>query len=217
MTSRWRNTMSHHYFPFFRSRDADNLHELQRDWVVIVALGGAMVLVGLIALTYPVVATLTTVEVFGFLLLIGGGVEVASAIWTRKWGGFFQRLFCGLLYLFLGALIVERPGLGAAGYTLLLALFFVATGLFRIIFAVTQRLSGWGWVLLGGIVSLLLGMMIWRGLPDAAYWVIGTFIGIDLLFSGLSWVMLGLAARNLLLQGHSSTAASNSESGHGTT
>src|SRR5262249_56139909 len=91
---------------------------------------GILVIVGgLIAITCPVAATLTTVQVFGFLLLFGAGVEVASAIWAHRWGGFFLHLLCGLLYLFLGAVIIERPGLAAEVYTLILAVFFVAAGL----------------------------------------------------------------------------------------
>jgi uncharacterized membrane protein HdeD (DUF308 family) len=191
------NPVSANGFPFFLSGVMAEHHELRRNWACFLALGVALVAFGVLAIAYPVVATLTTVEVFGFLLLVGAGVEVVSGVWTRRWGGFFLHLFTGLLYLFVGWVIVERPGLGAAGYTLLLAVFFVAAGLVRVVYAATHRFSGWGWALLSGAVTLLLGVLVWRELPASALWVIGTFVGIELLFNGISWVMLGLAARSI--------------------
>ena len=79
----------------------------------------------------------------------------------------------------------------------MLAVFFVAAGVLRVGHALSRRFSGWGWTLLSGAVTLLLGVLIWRDFPESALWVIGTFVGIDLVFNGLSWVMLGLAARAL--------------------
>jgi uncharacterized membrane protein HdeD (DUF308 family) len=184
-------------FPFFLSDLAEEVQSLRRNWGWLLALGVLMIVVGTLAIAFPVMATLTTVEVFGYLLLIGAGVEVASGIWTRRWGGFFLHLLVGLLYLFVGLVIIERPALGAAGYTLLLAAFFFATGLVRVIFAVSQRFSGWGWAVLSGAITLLLGILIWRDFPASALWVIGLFVGIDLIFNGWSLVMLALAVRSI--------------------
>lgn len=182
-------------FPFFLTAATEELRALQRHWFWIVGLGAALGLVGLIAIGSPIVATLATVQIFGILLLIAAGVQAASAIWARRWQGFLLHLLIGLLYLFVGLAILDRPALGAAGYTLMLAVFFVAGGLFRIFMAVTQRFHGWPWMLLSGLITLLLGILIWRQLPVAALWVIGTFVGIDLIFTGWSWIILGLAVR----------------------
>jgi uncharacterized membrane protein HdeD (DUF308 family) len=184
-------------FPYFLSGVAEEVHNLRRNWGWFLVLGIALIAVGVLAISHPVWATFTAVEVFGFMLLFGAGVEIISGIWAGRWGGFFLHLLCGLLYLFGGAVIIERPGLGAAGFTLLLAVLFVATGLVRTVFAVTHRFSGWGWAVLSGVVTLFLGILIWRQLPVATLWVIGTFVGIDLIFNGWSWVMLGLAVRSL--------------------
>lgn len=184
-------------FPFFLGAATEELQGLGRHWVWLVGLGGALIVVGLLAIAFPIVATLRTVQVVGILLLCGAGVEVASAIWARRWRGFLLHLLTGLLYLFVGLAIVDRPALGAEGYTLMLAVFFVAGGLVRIFMAVSQRFHGWPWQLLSGAVTLLLGILIWRQLPVAALWVIGTFVGLDLMFNGWSWVMLGLAVRQL--------------------
>lgn len=184
-------------FPFFLSHLEEERQALRRNWIWLVILGVVLVVVGLLAISFPPIFTLTTVILLGVLLLFGAGAEVASAIWARRWGGFFLHLLLGLLYLFVGVAMIDRPDVGAAGFTLMLAVFFVAGGLLRIVLALSHRFSGWGWTLFSGIVTLLLGILIWRNLPEATVWVIGTFVGIDLLFNGWSWIMLGLAVRNL--------------------
>jgi uncharacterized membrane protein HdeD (DUF308 family) len=184
-------------FPYFLAREPGESSHLRRRWGWFLALGIFLMMVGVVAIQRPVVATLTVVEVLGYLLVFGAGAEIVNSFWARRWGGFFLHLLTGLLYLFVGAVLLERPGLGAAGYTLMLAVFFVASGLFRVAFALSQRFSGWGWTLLSGVVTLALGVLIWRDLPEAAFWVIGTFFGIDMLFIGWSWIMLGLAVRSL--------------------
>ena len=173
------------------------VNHLRGNWGWFLVLGTALIVVGMMAIGTPVVATIVTVEVFGILLVVGGIVEMASAVWARRWGGFFLHLLSGLLYLFVGIVLLDRPALGAAGYTLVLALLFVFGGLARIVTSLSHRFTGWGWALFSGIVTFLLGIMIWRNLPEAAFWVIGTFVGIDLIFNGVSWVMLGMGLRNL--------------------
>jgi uncharacterized membrane protein HdeD (DUF308 family) len=187
-------------FPYFLADESEAFSALRRRWGWFLAFGILLIVVGVLAINRPVLATLTTVEVMGFLLVFAAGAEIVSSFWALRWGGFFLHLLCGLLYLFIGAIILERPGLGAAGYTLMLAVFFVASGMFRVVFALTHRFSGWGWTLFSGVISLVLGVLIWRDLPEAALWVIGLFVGIDLIFLGWSWVMLGLAARSLPTQ-----------------
>ena len=108
---------------------------LRANWGWLVALGLALIVLGFAAIAAPVVATFTTVTLFGILLLIGAGVELASLVWVRRWGTFFHHIVSGLLYLFMGAILLERPGLGAAGYTVLLALFLVASGVARVVYA----------------------------------------------------------------------------------
>jgi uncharacterized membrane protein HdeD (DUF308 family) len=80
--------------------------------------------------------------------------------------------------------------------TLLVAIGLLAGGILRIILSVVERFDGWGWMLLNGVVSLLLGLAIWRQWPLSGLWVVGLFVGIEMLCSGLSWVMLGLALRS---------------------
>jgi uncharacterized membrane protein HdeD (DUF308 family) len=183
-------------FPFFLSDLPGEITTLRRNWGWLVGLGLVMCVVGVVAIGSPVWATITTVEVFGILLIISGAIEIVGAFRVGRSGSFVVHLLCGLLSMFLGVVLLDRPLLGAAFWTLVLAVYFVAAGLFRVIFALTHDFSGWGWVLFLGAVDLLLGVLIWKSLPDAALWVIGTFIGIDLIFNGMTWLMLGLALRS---------------------
>ena len=182
-------------FPFFMSGGA--VDPLRRRWGWFLFLGICLILAGTAAISRPAFATITAVELVGYLMLFGAGVEIASGIWAGAWGGFFLHLLCGLLYLFFGSLVLERPVEFAAGATLVLAVFFAISGIVRMLFSITHRFHGWVWMLLSGLVSFALGVMVWRQWPSGTFWVIGTLVGIDLIFVGWSWVMLGLAVRSL--------------------
>ncbi len=184
-------------FPYFVSLDAEEVKHLRKSGGWFLALGIILILLGTLAISYPFLGTLAAVTFFGFMLLCAAGAEVASALWARRWGGFVLHLLMGLLYLFVGAFFLERPTETAAAFTLMLAVIFLTSGLFRVVVALTQRFSGWGWTILSGLVGIVLGIMIWRQWPATAYWVIGTFVGIEMLFNGVSWVMLGMAMRSL--------------------
>jgi uncharacterized membrane protein HdeD (DUF308 family) len=184
-------------FPFFLSAAREELDSLRRYWGWFLALGIALIIVGMLAIVHPGAAGTAAVTVIGFCLLFAGGLEIASGVWARRWSGFFLHLLCGLLYLFVGAVFIDRPDRALDILTLLLAVFFVAGGLFRVVAAATHRFSGWGWSLVSGAISILLGLMIWKQFPSSSDWVIGTFVGIDLIFNGWSWVMLALGLRNV--------------------
>jgi uncharacterized membrane protein HdeD (DUF308 family) len=175
--------------------DTAGTEELRRHWVVCVVLGFASVVLGTVALGASGIVTLASVLFFGWLLVIGGAVQAVHAFWFRRWGGFFRHLLGGVLGIVVGGLMVAHPVAGAESLTLLLAAFFVVGGVFRIMTAVAIRFPSWGWTLMSGAVTLLLGIVIWRQWPISALWVIGTFVGIDLIFDGWSLVMLGMRVR----------------------
>ena len=173
------------------------IEELKRSWGWFVGLGVILIVLGLIALSVSVAVTLVTVILFGWLLIVGGVLSAAHAFWRRRWGGFFIDLFTGILYVVVGLMLVGNPAEGAATLTLLITLSLLLGGIFRIIVALAVRFHHWVWTLLNGIVTLLLGILIWRQWPLSGLWVIGLFIGIDMIFYGWSLVMLGLTARGL--------------------
>jgi len=134
--------------------------------------------------------------VFGGLMLLGAIFQVVTALWGRSWRGFFLHLLAGVLYLIAGLFMVENPLEAAVSLTFLVAACLLVGGILRIGLSVVERFEGWSWVLLNGVVSVMLGVGIWRQWPLSGLWVIGLFVGIEMVFSGLSWVMLGLAVRS---------------------
>jgi uncharacterized membrane protein HdeD (DUF308 family) len=81
--------------------------------------------------------------------------------------------------------------------TLFIAAAFIVLGAFRITSALVIRFPQWGWVMLNGIITLLLGVVIYRHLRESAFWVIGILVGVELLLNGCSWIMLSLAVRKI--------------------
>jgi uncharacterized membrane protein HdeD (DUF308 family) len=175
-------------------------HELEAvraNWVWFLALGIILIVIGTIAVGMPFVASLATAVTFGVLLLIGGIAQLAGAFWTRDWSGFFLSLLAGVLYVVLGLLFVRDPGDALLAMTLLLACVLMVGGLFRVIGSVMYQFPHWGWTLVGGIINLVLGILIWQQWPVSGLWVIGLFVGIDLIFTGWTWVMLALAVKKV--------------------
>jgi uncharacterized membrane protein HdeD (DUF308 family) len=176
------------------------LEAIRANWVWFLALGIILIVIGTIAVGMPFVASLATAVTFGALLLVGGIAQLAGAFWTRDWSGFFLNLLMGVLYVVLGLFFVRDPGDALLAMTLLLACMLMVGGLFRIIGSVMYQFPHWGWTLVGGIINLILGIMIWQQWPVSGLWVIGLFVGIDLIFTGWTWVMLALAVRKRRVQ-----------------
>jgi uncharacterized membrane protein HdeD (DUF308 family) len=166
-------------------------------WLWFFGLGVALVFVGSFAIAAAFLTTLTTVLVFGILLLVGGAVEVVSAVLAGSRKGVFTHLAVGVIHLVVGALMVEHPLRAAEALTLLLAAGFLVGGLIRVGYALTQSFAGRGWALVTGVIAACLGLSIWQQWPESGLWAIGLFIGIDVLLIGWSWVALGLALRTL--------------------
>jgi uncharacterized membrane protein HdeD (DUF308 family) len=173
------------------------LEELRRRWGWYLVLGILLIVLGTTALGSSVLMTLATMVFVGWLMIGGGVVEAVQAFTCKGWSGFFLDLLTGILYVVVGFMIVANPGATAVALTLLIAMFLITGGIFRIVVAVSVRFPNWIWLVVHGIVNLLLGIAIWRQWPLAGLWVIGLFVGIDMIFNGWSLVMLALAAKKL--------------------
>ena len=172
-------------------------NELRRSWGWYLVFGIVLIVLGTIALGSALLMTIASVFFFGWILIVGGVMEVVHAFWHKRWGGFFLDLLTGLLYVVAGWMIMSNPTESALLLTLVIAMFLVFEGVFRIVVALAVRYPHWSWLLLNGVISLLLGVMIWRQWPYSGLWVIGLFVGIEMLLNGWSLVMLSLAGRNL--------------------
>jgi uncharacterized membrane protein HdeD (DUF308 family) len=179
-----------------RSQVVTEPGSLREVWVFLLGMGVALMLLGVAAISSSLIATFATLLVFGMLLLLGAIFQVVTAFWGRSWRGFFLHLLTGILYLIAGVFLLDNPVGAALSLTLLVAICLFVGGAVRIVMSVLERFDGWGWVLVNGLVSLLLGVAIWRQWPLSGLWVIGLFVGIEMLLSGLSWVMLALTVRS---------------------
>lgn len=185
---------------------ANELNELRQYWPWFLALGLGMVVLGTFAIGWACIVTITVAAtwLFGFLLLASGISQIVNSFWSGRWSGMLLHLLIGIMYVVVGFIVIDQPAEAAVSLTLIISIFLIVSGIVRMVFAISERFNGWGWVLLNGAVTLMLGMLIYKQWPASGLWVIGLFIGIDLIFNGWSWVMLALGLRP---SPHSQTAA----------
>lgn len=175
-------------------------HELEAirgRWIWLLILGIALVAFGMFAIAAPFISSLATVLTIGVLLIMGGVAQLVGAFWTRDWSGFFLVLLMGVLYAVMGVLFLNRPLEAMAAVTLLLACVLLVGGAFRTIVSAWYQFPQWGWVFVGGLLQLGMGFLIWQGWPETSLWVVGLFVGIDMIFTGWTWVMLSLRLKRL--------------------
>jgi uncharacterized membrane protein HdeD (DUF308 family) len=175
------------------------VENLRRRWGWLMTLGILMVILGTIALIIMPAATIGTVLVLGWLLVVSGIIEAIHAFRVRRWGGIFLHLVGGILGVLVGLLIVTHPVAGALAWTLLFASFFTVIGLFRLIAALRLRFPNWGWAVFDGSITLLLGILLWVQWPWSGLWFLGFAVGFSLLLRGWSYVMFAIALRTLPL------------------
>jgi uncharacterized membrane protein HdeD (DUF308 family) len=173
------------------------LDVLQRNWGWFLLLGIAQIVLGTIALGEAVFMTIFSVSFLGWLLIISGVMSILHAFKERGWDGFIGDLLTGLLYAIVGFLAVSNPVQAAASLTLIIAMFLLISGAFRIVEALIGNFPHRMWVLLNGVITLVLGFMILRQWPSSAPWVIGLFVSIEMIFYGWSLVMLALAGKSM--------------------
>lgn len=176
-----------------------NGHEnVRKHFGWFIALGIALLLLGVIGLVDVVTTTLFSVIFFGWLLLIGGIVQIFHAFRVRSWSGLLLQLLLGILNIVVGLLIIANPASSALALTLLLAYFFIIVGVIRIVMASPEHIPGRGWAIFSGIIDILLGILIRVHWPSSAFWVIGLFIAIELLLSGFWFISLGFGSRRVI-------------------
>jgi uncharacterized membrane protein HdeD (DUF308 family) len=165
-----------------------------------IGLGVLMVIAGIIAISLPLATGIFAALWIGFILLPVGIAKLIYAWQTRDMGGFILKVLIALAYVVAGLVLVINPLEGVVALTLVLAVFLLTEGILDILLAFGMRSSSsnWGWVLANAIVTLIFGLMIWLEWPISAAWVIGTLLGFSIMFSGLSRIMLSIAARSAL-------------------
>ena len=182
--------------------------QLKRNWGWMLALGIVMVILGTVGLGMTVLLNEIVVLYIGVLLLFGAGVQLVQAFRGQGWKGRLWHVLIALAYLVAGAITIYDPVKVGITLTLLIAWALVFIGALRLVVAIQMRgNSGWVWVLLGGIVSIALGIMVMNQWPESGLWVIGLFVAIEMIFAGWSQVMIALAAKNYQPDSSSSSTA----------
>lgn len=165
-----------------------------RGWFVF--LGIALIVIGAVAITFPLMTTIAAKIFVGWLFLVGGILQVVHAFSTQKWSEFLLSLLIGALYVIAGAWLAFLPFTGIITLTIFLAATFLLEGVLEIGMAMRIRpKGGWVWMLVSGIIAIGAGVLIVAGLPSTAAWAIGLLVGINLIFSGAGYLFLASAAK----------------------
>jgi uncharacterized membrane protein HdeD (DUF308 family) len=176
---------------------ASSLHE---HWKLFLVEGIVLVVLGLIAIVVPPIATLAFEILFGWLFLISGVLGLITTFWMRNAPGFWWSLLSAVLGIGAGIVLLGWPLSGVLSLTLILIVFFTMEGVASIMFALEHKreLTGrWGFMLASGIVDLVLAGIIFIGLPETATWAIGLLVGINMVFGGSALIAMALHARDL--------------------
>lgn len=173
------------------------INEIRSSWGRFLALGIALTVLGFVCIVGNITATFATVFVFGWALLFAGVLALIHAFQVRTWSGFFLYFFTALLRGVTGYLLIRYPAAGAFSLTLLLASFFLVTGIFRAVGSALLKFPRWGWAVFSGIVSVALGFMLFMQMPTASIWFIGLAIGVDLVFDGGCLIAFAAALNSL--------------------
>jgi uncharacterized membrane protein HdeD (DUF308 family) len=171
------------------------LNRISRASIVLSIL---LIIFGILALALPMVTSVGVVLFLAWLILFNGLTQLVHAFQSKGIGHIAWKLLVAALYLFAGAYLIGHPALGVAGLTLALGAFFLAEGVVDIVSYFSTRKQGAStWMLLDGVITLFLGLMIWKQWPSSSLWVIGTLLGISMLMTGITRLMMALSIRKL--------------------
>lgn len=172
------------------------MNTIQKNWKLFLAEGIIFVLLGIFAIALPAVFTLTIELLIGWLLIFAGIALAVRTFQTHPIQGYYPSLFLGIIYFITGILLLMYPLKGILTLTVLLGIFFLVDGIGKIMAGFQWRLfRNWGWMVFSGVLSILMALIIWLGLPGTAAWVIGLLFGINMLFFGWSLIALALTFR----------------------
>ena len=171
---------------------------VRRHWVLFLSEGILLVVLGILALLAPVMASVAATVFFGWILFLSGLLGLFSTIRARRAPGVWWSLLSALIGMAAGVLLLGWPVLGALSLTAVLIAFLFAEGIVSILYALEHRnaLSGrWGWMLASGIIDVTLAVLLLLGLPGTALWALGLILGINLIFGGWALIFMALHAR----------------------
>ncbi|RIK88415.1 MAG: hypothetical protein DCC69_02005 [Hyphomicrobiales bacterium] len=172
--------------------------KLRKSWMWMAILAVVSLIGGVLALADPFAATLAATLLAGWFFMLLGGLQIIQSFQVQGWGGFLWALLFGVLSLVVGVSLVFNPLAGMVSLTLLVAVLLLATGAIKLFYSLSLRpVTGWGWVLLSGLVSIVLGALILTNFPYAAGSVLGILLAIELVSNGVLFLFIALGLRQL--------------------
>jgi uncharacterized membrane protein HdeD (DUF308 family) len=157
-----------------------------------------LIVFGFLAIALPFATSFGVVVVIAWLIVLSGGFQFIHAFQSKGAGSILWKLLVAIVYLIAGIYFLMNPVIGVAGFTLALAIFFVAEGVMDLVAYFQDRNArGSGWILADGVITLILGLLVWRQWPSSSLWVIGTLVGISMIFTGTTRLMISLAVRRV--------------------
>ena len=163
-----------------------------------IAWGVLLIVFGILAVGLPLMAAVAVNAVIAWLIVLAGVVHLVIAFHSRGAGSVIWKLLVGVAYILFGGYLLMNPLLGVASLTLLLASLFLIEGVLDIVFYARVRpANGSSWLLIDGVVTLLLSLLIWVHWPSSSAWAIGTLVGVSMIMSGVSRVMMSAAIRRV--------------------
>jgi len=177
----------------------DQLSEsLARNWIWVFLLGVLLLIGGLGALASPFMASVYVTVWVGLVFLFAGGAQVVQAMRAKGWKGVALSVLFGVLYVIGGLLLLFEPLKGMIALSFIIVITFVATGLVRIVLGLTLKPEdGWGWMVAGGVVAVIAGLIIWASFPGSGIWLLGLIAGVSFISEGWALVLIGLAGRKI--------------------
>jgi uncharacterized membrane protein HdeD (DUF308 family) len=171
--------------------------EIQLNSWRYLVLATLSIVLGAVGIFYAGLVTITSVFVFGAALVVGGAAQLLHALWSRDSLALPVHVPFGILELVVGGVLLAHPVAALLGFTLLLAAFFIASGIYRIVLATAVRFPTWGWQVASGLVAVLLGLLVFWEWPVSSLQLVGAYISVYLLVNGWTLVMLWLVGRTL--------------------
>ncbi len=159
-----------------------------------------MIVLGIIAITFPFFATVASILVFGWVFIFAGIAQIVYAFQSRGAGQVVWKLILGFLYILAGILVVANPLEGVLAFTLVLGITIFVQGIIQVSIAFQMRRisPNWAWMLVSGIIGIIFGIFVWSNFPFSAAWLIGILIGTNLLFDGVWMLTLHSGQRRAL-------------------
>jgi uncharacterized membrane protein HdeD (DUF308 family) len=185
------------FFDVTRNRFRTAIAEVDRKWGWYLALGAFLVVLGLIASSMALATTVLSVIALGWIMLAAGAAMIVHSFLTGKWSGFLLSLAAGALIGITGIAMLSYPLTSAAAITLVVGTILLGTGIFRSAASIVMQFPNWGWALLSGIASCLLGGLLLSNWESAGLYFLGLYIGVDLIIHGLSWIMFSARVHSL--------------------